>query len=199
MAHLEPFTACRLVASSAGGVMARVSWTFSASPASMRLATAQPQFVSGALESSSLVEMSLHATAHPLTLQHMLQRGGCCCYRTVLLPLCAQATRGTQGTSSRGQRQLLTPSSAQVSCRLHVASYCLASISQPLQHLQHTLTIPCAAMVVHGTAMAEICCRPLQFVCVFQRSRPSSQSYGTVASETGDECCGPRPAIRSVL
>lgn len=85
MAHREPFTACRLLASSAGGVMARVSWTFSASPESMRLATGQPQFVSGALESSSLVEMSLHATAqHSASmLQHMLQRGGCCCYWTV--------------------------------------------------------------------------------------------------------------------
>lgn len=40
---------------------------------------------------------------------------------------------------------------------------CLHLPAQPLQHLQHTLTIPCAAMVVHGTAMAEICCRPLQF------------------------------------
>lgn len=69
MAHLEPFTASRLLASSAGGVMARVSWTFSASPASLRLATAQPQFVSGALDSLSLVEMSFHATRQ---LQHML-------------------------------------------------------------------------------------------------------------------------------
>ena len=51
MAHLEPFTASRLLASSVGGVMRLVSWTFPASPELLRLATAQPQFVSGALKS----------------------------------------------------------------------------------------------------------------------------------------------------